>query len=129
LKEGLGRIFGGIEELGKAATWLRGALILYFLYVVFRLRLWRIVIPSFVRRELPTLKALRMRPLYGAPWADATGPEGVPNRSASWCAFPSVLGGGTPTARRTEDLSLVFHGAIFTSIGPGAWIVGRSALV
>jgi hypothetical protein len=71
----------------------------------------RIVIPSFVRCPFAVLEALRLRPLGGAAWTNATCPECVPHGSARMQAFPPVFRLRPPLAVRTIDFGLGLHRA------------------
>lgn len=73
------------------------------------LRLRRVVIPGFVRREMLALVALSVGPLDRAPWANASGPEGVPHSTATGKTLPPILGSWAPTALGAEDLGLLLH--------------------
>lgn len=71
--------------------------------------LCRIVIPSLVKGDLSAGQALRLWPLERAAWADASGPEGVPDRAARRHAFPAIFRTRPPLAHRAVDVSVFFQ--------------------
>ena len=98
--------------MGLASTGLGCAGCVGRLFGLCHLQFRRVVIPSFMRRHFAASQALRLRPLVGATRANTSGPERVPNGSARWHAFPSVLRTWAPVAGWAIDLGFVFHSGI-----------------